>query len=354
MGEWVWMLRAICCDGRAVAVAVAGMLMGAGGAGADEVGALAAEVRGKGWIVFSARTEGGDWDLHVMRPDGSGVRNLTKTPGANEAYPLFSRDGRRLLFRRLGRGETISGNDYGVQGVPVVASSDGSGERVLGGEGELPWASWSPDGKELVCLSLKGVTFVDAGTGMVSRVLKRSGFFQQLTWSPDGKWLSGVSNAYGGGWSVARMNVKTGETNAVSMTDNCTPDWFPDGGRMIFSNRHASDVALGKTGWTQLWMAGADGKEPRLVYAEDGRHVYGGHVSPDGKYVLFTGNPQEDGDPANGGAPMGLMRVADAPVVGGDSAVLRKLHPGAKRGPVLVLPKGWEPCWTFYEIPFTR
>jgi len=37
-------------------------------------------------------------------------------------------------------------------------------------------------------------------------------------------------------------------------------------------------------------MADADGENRRLVYAEDGRHVYGGHVSPDGKYLLFTGN----------------------------------------------------------------
>jgi len=30
--------------------------------------------------------------------------------------------------------------------------------------------------------------------------------------------------------------------------------------------------------------------ERGLVYGEDGRHVYGGCISPDGKFVLFTGN----------------------------------------------------------------
>ncbi len=285
-----------------------------------------------------------------MRPDGSQRRNITNTPDANEAYPLFSRDGARLLYRRLARSEGIDGNDYGRQGVPVVANSDGTGAQVLGGEGELPWASWSPDGKEFACLDVKGIHFVDAVTGRVTRSLKRSGFFQQLTWSPDGAWLSGVSNAYGTAWSVARMDVRTGAANAVSTTDHCTPDWFPDSRRMIFSNRHASDVALGRTGWTQLWMADADGGNPRLVYAEEGRHIYGGHVSPDGSYVLFTGNPQEDGDPARGGAPMALMRLADAPIIGGESATLRRLHPDAKRAPVLTLPQGWEPCWTLHEV----
>ena len=312
---------------------------------------LAAEVSTKGWVVFSARSEKGDWDLFVMRPDGSQRRNITNTPDANEAYPLFSRDGTRLLYRRLKRDEVIEGNRHGEQGVPVVANADGSDPRALGGEGDLPWASWSPDGKEFACLSIKGITFVDATSGKVTRTLKRNGFFQQLTWSHDGKWFSGVSNSFGTGWSVARMNAQTGETNAVSTTDNCTPDWFPDSRRMVFSNRHASDTALGKMGWTQLWMADADGKNPQLIYAEDGRHIYGGHISPDGKYVLFTGNVQEDGDPGHGGAPMALMRIADAPIIGGDSAVLRNLHPNAKRGPVLTLPSGWEPCWTFSEKP---
>jgi hypothetical protein len=98
-------------------------------------------------------------------------------------------------------------------------------------------------------------------------------------------------------------------------------------------------------------MAGGDGKNRQLVYAEDGRHIYGAHISPDGAYVVFTGNVNEDGDPKNSGAPMALMRLADAPILGGDSAVLRKLHPNARRGPVLTLPAGFEPCWTASEIP---
>jgi hypothetical protein len=83
-------------------------------------------------------------------------------------------------------------------------------------------------------------------------------------------------------------------------------------------------------------MADAEGKSRRLVYGEDGRHVYGGHVSPDGKYVLFTGNMQEDGDPGHAGAPMGLMRLSDAPLIGGASRSCAAALGGD--GPVLTLP----------------
>ncbi len=148
---------------------------------------LADEVRSKGWIVFSARSPKGDWDLFVCRPDGSELRNLTNTPEYHEAAPQFSRDGRRLLYRRLRREEKIDGNHYGSQGELVVSNSDGSGAEALGKSGEYPWASWSPDGKQIACLSAKGITFVDLASREVVRTLPRKGFFQQLTWSPDGK-----------------------------------------------------------------------------------------------------------------------------------------------------------------------
>src|SRR5262249_46992024 len=97
-----------------------------------DVARLAEEVRDKGWIVFPARSERGDWDLFLIRPDGSHRRALTRTPDWNEAAPQFSRDGKRLLYRRLKREEKIEGNRYGEQGALVVANSDGTGERVLG------------------------------------------------------------------------------------------------------------------------------------------------------------------------------------------------------------------------------
>ncbi len=318
--------------------------------GSSEVARLADEVRGKGWIVFPARSEHGDWDLFLVRPDGSHRRPLTRTSDWNEAAPQFSRDGKKLLYRRLKRAERIEGNRYGEQGMLVVANSDGTNERVLGSEGELPWASWSPDGRQFAILSIKGVGLVDSDNGRVERAFPRKGFFQQLTWSPDGKWLIGVANSFGTGWSIARMDALTGEVSAVNTVDCCTPDWFPDGQSVIFSWRPPGQKANHGIGWTQLWRADADGKSRQLVYGEDGRHIYGGHVSPDGEYALFTGNPQEDGDPQHEGAPMGLVRLKDTPIIGGASPELRSLHANAKSGPVLVLPAGWEPCWTLYEI----
>ena len=44
---------------------------------------LAKEVATKGWILYSGKTASGDWDLFVMRPDGSHKRNITNTPNVD-------------------------------------------------------------------------------------------------------------------------------------------------------------------------------------------------------------------------------------------------------------------------------
>ncbi len=44
---------------------------------------------------------------------------------------------------------------------------------------------------------------------------------------------------------------------------------------------------------------------------------------------------------------MGLIRLRDAPIIGGESKALRKVPPDAHEGPVLPLPEGFEPHWTY-------
>lgn len=315
-----------------------------------EIATLKAQVREKGWIVYGARSENGDWDLYVCRPDGSKIRPLTRTPDFSEFSPQFSRDGRKLLYRRVLPGDKLDNNRHGEQGELVLANADGTEPIVLGRPGELSWASFSPDGRQIASLSIKGIAFFDLERREIVRTLPRRGFFQQMIWSPDGQWLCGVANSFGASWSVARMHVQTGEANAVNIVDCCTPDWFPNSLEIIFSWRPPGQKANKGYGWTQLWRATADGTSRQLVYAEEGRHVYGGHVSPDGQYVLFTGNMEEDGDPGHAGAPMALMRLCDGPIIGGESGEFRAKHPEARNGPVLGLPAGWEPCWTSSEV----
>lgn len=330
--------------------AVAGTLAGAAPAthpapGSPAEQALAREVRTNGWLVFSARTDRGDWDLFVMRPDGSERRNLTNTPEHSEIMPVYAPDGTRMLFRRMMKGDVVDGNRYGQQGQLMMARTDATNAVALGGQGEHAWACFSPDGTSIATLDAKGIRIVDLASRQVTRTIERRKMFQQLTWSPDGKSFGGVSNGFGAAWTVARMDLESGKINAVSGAECCTPDWFPDGKTIIYSNRLLPQKANNGYGWTQLWRAKADGTEARLLVAAEGRHLYGGQVSPDGKYVVFTGNVKEDGDPQNRGAPMSVIRVADTPIIVGDMPETREKVPQSRTGPVLMLPSGFEPVW---------
>jgi len=314
------------------------------------VAALAKEVAEKGWLVYGARSENGTWDLFLSRPDGSQRRNITNTPDFEEAAPRFSPDGLKMLYRRLAKGTTINHDQWGFQGTLMLADANGANAEALGGEGEFPWASWSPDQKQIACLTKKGIEIVDLSNKQVVRRIPRKGIYQQLYWSPDGKWFCGTANHAGMSWTIVRMNIETGALNPVRAFQNCTPDWCPDSEHIIFSTRPANQPGADGYGYTQLWTAKGDGTDDHLAYGEDGFHIYGGAMSPDAQYVLFTKGPKDGSGADKNGAPMCVMRTADIPSIGGASPDLRQLHPNTKDGPALQLEYGWEPHWTYAEI----
>jgi WD40-like Beta Propeller Repeat len=305
---------------------------------------LAREVRTKGWIVYSVKTQAGDWDLFLMRPDGSSRRNITHTTSFNEVAARFSPDGQRLLYYRQPLGSKVDNNGYGMHEL-IIGDSDGTNPVVYGNG--YPWASWGAGGKQIACFGKSSVQIVDLSTRKVIKEIDRKGVFEQLFWSPDGKWLCGTANGLGQYWTIARMNAATGEVNLVSDPQcyNCTADWFPDSQHIIYSNGIPCTNE-----WAQLWMASGDGKERRMIYGETGRHIYGGAVSPDAQYVLFTKSRRDLGKVDNSATTIALMRLRDAPAIGGTSAVLRKEHPDVHDAPVLDLSNGWEPHWTYARI----
>jgi len=318
---------------------------------------LAREVRSKGWIVYSGMTQKRDFDLFIMRPDGTRRRNLTNTPQFNEMGVQFSPSGKKMLYRRHAKGQKTDHDSWGRQGQLVIANADATNPVVMGKDGEFPWASWGPNDEQVSCLTNAGIEIVDLNTKKVAKKFDRKGIYQQLFWSRDGKWFCGTANFQGQEWTVVRLSAdEKGTLNAISKFRNCTPDWFPDGKRIIFSqrpNQPAGDPAFyqrsgegASYGWSHLYMANGDGTGKSLVYAEDGRHIYFGDISPDLKYVVFTKLPKD----ASLVGPMGVIGLKDAPTIGGESKALRTMFKGTKDGPVVPLPHGFEPRWTYLKI----
>ncbi|MBM4040981.1 MAG: hypothetical protein FJ290_20975 [Planctomycetes bacterium] len=337
---------------RVTAWAVLMLLARIGHAAEDpEAGKLTQEVGKKGWLVFSARTEKGDFDLFLARPDGSGLRNITNSPLHDDYGGRFSPDGKRLLFRCLKKGTHVNHVDWGHLGTLVIANADGSNPEEQGAENEYPWASWGPDGSRIACLYRREskIRVFDLESKRLLRELPNHEIFRQMQWSPNGERFCGTANVAGGQWNIGALVSETGEFAQVSRGLSCTPDWFQDDPmRILYSKGDDQD---NDQGWTALMQGRADGSSRSLIYAERQRHIYFGCTSPDDRYVIFSRRPRNEG-PIEG--PMAIMRLADTPIIAPEPYPLMEAKfPNAKRGPTYFLdklPDGFEPHWTFADV----
>jgi Tol biopolymer transport system component len=94
---------------------------------------------GRWLLTTSSRGAQIGWQLYVMRPDGTDVRQITE--GGNPFYTRFSPDGRSVLYS--------DGTSEDRRGIWVVDLADLTRRRVISTGKALASACWSPDGKRI-------------------------------------------------------------------------------------------------------------------------------------------------------------------------------------------------------------
>src|SRR5215210_1535775 len=101
--------------------------------------ALAGGNNGK--IGFVSKQNGGDEDIWLINPDGTGATDLSQNL-ARDVDPAFSPDGSKIAFARF-----IADRNFDL----FVMNADGTGERqITSTTASERFPSWSPDGKNLV------------------------------------------------------------------------------------------------------------------------------------------------------------------------------------------------------------
>lgn len=361
---------------------------------------LRREVRSRGWIIFTALSGGpaSDRDLFVMRPDGSNLQNITRTPDLDEHSARFSPDGSKLLYRRLPKSKrartavnrlpqdvgNVALKTWPQMGSLVISGSDGANPKVVSQGTEGAWATWGPQGRQLACLEPvpqqssqsktqpNQIVIRDAATLKVLRTVPSARILRNAVWSPDGKRILGEANVPPGksrhgkgieyplgiGRTVS-VDIETGRRTAMARFPDWTSVWATDStadwirGNSPEVLHSANNYGICPAYFSMLWRSGLDGEPSQLVYGEFKKHVWGGCSSPGGRYAIFV----IGGETWPLAGRMAIIRLADAPIARGRSPLFHEVladhFPNLKRGPVLDLkgvPEGFEPDWTDAEI----
>ncbi len=191
-----------------------------------------------GRIAFTSDREG-NFDIHVMNADGSGLVNLTNHP-ADDDSPAWSPDGGRIAFKS---------DREGVSKIYVM-NADGSGVTRLTGDSDGDHGpAWSPDGSRIAFYAQHGNNFdiyvMNAdGSGLINLTNNPAGDGVP-TWSPDGSRIAFTSNR-GGNFDIYVMNADgSGVTNLTNHpSDDGNPAWSPTGAHIAFLSERDGSAAI--------------------------------------------------------------------------------------------------------------
>ena len=232
-----------------------------------------------GLVAFIA-----DGHIWTANPDGSERLQLT-TDQRSDSFPVFSRDGTRIAFKRLPAPN--SKLDWQDWGDVMVADADGRNEIVLDALVRSPSPiTWSPDGRFIVYS--RTVDNFDqvftAATDGTSTHQVTSG--PRDSWgptvSPDGRTIAFVKGFPEIVGIYVVQSDGTGEDRLTSARIDAfdLAEWSPDATRLLFS---AGNPELSRQ---DLWAVGLDGKPERRIVGSPGNDM-GPTWSPDGRWIAY-------------------------------------------------------------------
>jgi len=266
-----------------------------------------------GWLVANGpRSAAEEFDaLFVMRPDGSGVKELAKIDNYGDLMaPRYSHDGKQIVvsgktpaspfrdcfvldadggnLRKLVQVRTVEWSPDGKQIIfkvstasPIYAQNlDGTGRTELG-EGQSP--SWSPDGAQLAVSDRTMVRLIDMVSTEERPVFEapQENIFGGFAWSPDSKYLAVVSRPVKG----KRRQLYVVDTQVDPPTRRLLAEgemgghvsFSPDGQQIVFADA------------VRLRIVNLADKKARTLPGQKSNNRNPAW-SPDGQWILFVGS----------------------------------------------------------------
>ncbi|NIV12097.1 MAG: hypothetical protein GWN62_12730, partial [Aliifodinibius sp.] len=127
-------------------VTVFGFLLTVSIANSQKVGAIAPSWSPDGSKLVYSSNRDGNWEIYVINADGSNARRLTHLEVADDYFPYFSPDGRKIILMSI--------DTTGTSASVCVIDADGNNLVRLTEEGGYAGdPHWSPDGKKIAFYS---------------------------------------------------------------------------------------------------------------------------------------------------------------------------------------------------------
>jgi len=215
--------------------------------------------------------------------------------------PNWMPDGKRLLFNRNGRIETLD-----VASGKLDMVDTGFAVRCNNDHGISPDGKWLvvSDQSEEAHESLIYILPLEGGTPR--RITKNAPSYWH-GWSPDGKTLAFVGQR-NSEFDIYAISTEGGQekrlTTAKGLDDG--PEYTPDGQWIYFNSV--------RTGQMHIWKMKADGSEQTQVTFDDANDWFP-HFSPDGeKMVFLTFDKSVEGHPENKNVMLRIMNRKDGKI----------------------------------------
>ena len=229
-------------------------------------------------IVYVSN-RGGNPQIYIMNPDGSGQTRLTITAAAND-NPSISLDGRKIVF--------TSNRDGNGSDEIYSMNSDGTDQTRLTSNSVTDFSpAWSPDGSRIAFTSFRDnargeIYVMNANGSGVTRLTNNTVVDGSPAWSPDGSRIA-FSTRRNGNQEIYTMSASNGSgqtrvTNNSGTNNSDDSPTYLSNGTLVFeatpNNTINSDIfRIGTNGANRARVAGAPGVRFSPSAAPDGSKI---------------------------------------------------------------------------------